>query len=132
MFEYHGWVNVSTDPAEDDEDALDAVAEQVTQRAAEVDDDTGLVDARWINGTFQVHIAGLPNHRSSADDVVDLFRWIGSVAPGSYGLLYYWDDEDPRGADHRNQFEVLVMTRGKVAEHPDGYLSPCMPTIEDA
>lgn len=63
--------------------------------------------------------------------MLEFFRWIGTIAPGSYGLLYYWDDEDSRGAEYRNQYRVLVMTRGTVAEQADPFLSPCEPTIDD-
>ena len=61
--------------------------------------------------------------------MVDLFAGVGQDAPGSYGLLYIRDDEDPNG--RVNEFQVLVMRRGKVTVHPDAFLSPCIPIIED-
>jgi hypothetical protein len=38
------------------------------------------------------------------------------------------DDEHP---EHRNQARVFRMVRGRVTEHPEPLLSPCIPTLED-
>ncbi|MCO5968955.1 Imm7 family immunity protein [Actinoallomurus soli] len=61
--------------------------------------------------------------------VIDTFRRVGEVAPGSYGVLYLRDDEDPTGK--ANESQVLVMRHGLVSQQSDSFLSPCVPMIED-
>jgi len=51
-----------------------------------------------------------------------------AIRPGSYGLLHVLDDEHP---EHRNHARVFRMVRGRVTEHPEPLLSPCIPTLED-
>jgi hypothetical protein len=52
--------------------------------------------------------------------------------PGSYGLLYVHDDEDIQDEeDNSNTFVVWKITRGKLTQEKDNYLSPCIPVIED-
>ncbi|WP_162240377.1 Imm7 family immunity protein [Nocardia arizonensis] len=62
-------------------------------------------------------------------EVVDSFRRIAAVAPGSYGIMYIRDDEDYSGSG--NEFQVLVMRRGIITVAGDTLLSPCVPMIED-
>jgi hypothetical protein len=56
--------------------------------------------------------------------------WIGAVAPGSFGLLYTWNDEGP--ASVSNRFEIRRLVRGILSIHEDTLLSPCIPTVEDS
>lgn len=131
MFEFHGWVSVheSTNGSVPPNANRSGTHEELMNRIAEFND-CCLIDARWVNAMFQVALGGLHNHRDSAEDHLDFFRWIATWAPGSYGLLYYWDDE----AEHptqREEFRVLVMARGEVTERTDPFLSPCIPVIED-
>lgn len=57
-----------------------------------------------------------------------IFRRLGEVAPGSYGVLYILDDEAP-GLD--DEFQIIAMRRGQIVRFTDTHLSPCVPTIED-
>ncbi|WP_436776832.1 Imm7 family immunity protein [Yinghuangia sp. YIM S09857] len=129
MFEYHGWINVQESPgiedADHDGDRLRAVAEGLRERIREIDSPY-LLDLRWMNGELFVHLGGCPNHRD--EEIVAFFGDVGARAPGSYGLLHVRDDEDP---GHENEFRVLRMARGQVAEYPDALLSPCVPMLED-
>jgi len=101
MFEYHGWITVRESAADDDEQP----------RLRQIADELG----------------GFSNHRSSPD-VAELFEHVGVVAPGSYGLLHVGDDEDP---DHENEVRVLRLVRGRITQHTETLLSPCIPTVED-
>lgn len=73
-----------------------------------------------------VWLAGYRNHRNA--HVLETWRTIGQLAPGSYGLLYVQDDED-EGRD--NSWVVYAMTRGQVTEGTDAWLSPVVPTLQD-
>ncbi|MFF0055414.1 Imm7 family immunity protein [Streptomyces microflavus] len=64
----------------------------------------------------------------SSPDVAELFEHVAEVAPGSYGLLHVRDDEDP---GHENEVRVLRLVRGRVTQHTETLLSPCIPTVED-
>jgi immunity protein 7 of polymorphic toxin system len=78
------------------------------------------------NGNDTFLMSGLHNH--FALYVLELFKWIGQTAPGSYGLLYISDEEDQY--DSQN-FQVYVMRKGTVSRQKDCFLSPRIPVIED-
>jgi hypothetical protein len=80
------------------------------------------------NDLTVVSVHGLTNHR--VDRVVGLFRILAEQAPGSYGLLYIQDAEDPRGVEFENCFRVWRLARGELTEMADPFLSPCIPTLE--
>lgn len=128
MFEYHGWIALHASAGDEEPSDLDGAVEPLRRRLDELDSPY-LSDLRYMNGTLFLHLAGYPNHRGSeGDEILALFTEVGQIAPGSYGILYVGDDEDP---GHENEFRVFRMARGQVSEHPDPFLSPCAPTIED-
>lgn len=85
-----------------------------------------LLDLRRMNGEAVVHFGGCSDHRDT--EILRFFGEIGERAPGSYGLLHVRDDED-----HGRENDVLVvrMVRGRVGEHLEPLLSPCIPVLED-
>lgn len=127
MYEYHGWITLrSTYEAVDDEPKL-----RLDEIKALVDELAGyaLMDLRVMNGYYNIHVGGAPNRRNPhTQGVLDLYARVGELAPGSYGLLYVWDDGDPL---RDNVFRVFRLVRGEVTEHKDELLSPAIPTIED-
>ncbi|WP_017622516.1 Imm7 family immunity protein [Nocardiopsis chromatogenes] len=125
MFEFHGWLAIKGPDTPDDEPDPEVLHRLVESASG----GSSLIDLRWINGELFLHVGGLLNRRSSeADEVFDLVEHIGSIAPGSYGLLYYHDDEMAR--DDGNAFHVLAVRRGQVTEESDGHLSPVIPRLE--
>lgn len=134
MFEVHGWVTVHRSPENrdsPDEEVLEQAAVEKVQtyirHLAWVSNPS--VDIRWMNGQAHVYVQGFRNHSAGIrEELLELFRFIGAVALGSYGLLYTLDDED---SDHSNEFRVYVLARGKLAERGDPFLSPFIPVVED-
>ncbi|WP_329316930.1 Imm7 family immunity protein [Streptomyces sp. NBC_01262] len=127
MFEYHGWITIRETAADADDSAqLRQIVESLRHRIQQIASPY-LLDLRWMNGEPFIHLGGFSNHRTSPE-IFDLFSHVGSVAPGSYGLLHVRDDED-RG--HGNEVRVLRLARGIVTEHTEALLSPCIPTLED-
>ncbi|KFU81046.1 immunity 7 family protein [Amycolatopsis lurida] len=129
MFEYHGWVTIQASPSGDDDAALlERIVERV-HRAVRDFGDADLLDLRWASGVPVLHLGGMDKHGTAiAPELVDLFTRVGDLAPGSYGLLHVWDDQDP---DHDNEFKVYRMARGLVTERGDDHLSPVAPTVMD-
>lgn len=128
MIEYHGWININESFNGEEENNIDKVLEEVN----------GLFDSclsvnqfflnKKLNYSNILHFGGAHNHKGKRfSDFLNLFRKVGEIARGSYGLLYVWDDED---VNNNNNFIVYVMTAGKVVETKDNLLSPCNPNIE--
>jgi hypothetical protein len=126
VFEYHGWVTIQA--TDDETSLLERIVERV-HRAVRDFGEIDLVDLRWVNGVPVLHLGGLDKHGATmAPDLLDLFTRVGELAPGSYGLLHVWDDQD---LQHDNEFRVHRMARGQVTEMADTLLSPVAPTIVD-
>ncbi|MFD8492543.1 Imm7 family immunity protein [Amycolatopsis sp. NPDC059657] len=129
MYEYHGWVTLqATSSGDDDPSLLERIVERV-HRAVRDFGELDVVDLQWINGVPQLHLGGLAKHGATfGPDLLDLYTRVGELAPGSYGLLHVWDDQDE---DHDNDFRVHRMARGQVTELADQHLSPVAPTVID-
>ncbi|MEC3981425.1 immunity 7 family protein [Amycolatopsis sp. H20-H5] len=129
MFEYHGWVTIGDSATGDDDAALLERLVDRVGRAIRDFADFDLLDLRWVNGVPVLHLGGLDKHGSTVGpELIDLFTRVGELAPGSYGLLHVWDDQDPL---HDNEFRVHRMARGQVVEQADTHLSPVTPTLLD-
>lgn len=74
---------------------------------------TGLMHWQAVNGEIQVHFGSFMNHGGGrAAPIFCLFNDIAKVAPGSYGLLYVWDDEDGRRVHVRAEaYDVAAVLR---------------------
>jgi hypothetical protein len=66
------------------------------------------------------------NHKGSFY-MLDIFSWVAKESTGSYGLLYFHDDEDPEAF---NEFQVYVLKRGKLTKSKDPFLSPYLEEVE--
>lgn len=126
VFDYHGWAVVRDDTYHVDNGTLHATIEELRRRIDEFHDGSGIASVRAVNGVFHVAVSGCPNHRH--EDVLGLFPWLAEHAPGSFGLLYVWDDEDP---EFNNAYQVWCLRRGRTDRRLDPFLSPCIPQVED-
>jgi hypothetical protein len=130
MFEYHAWLTIHSSPGDEAEEDLQAAVSAAERELQPVQGGTTDISLRWVNGMAQLHMSGFLNHRSSeGQQVIEVFERIGQIAPGSYGVLFARDDEDPDG--HQNEFQILVMRRGSILAVPDRLLSPYIPIVED-
>lgn len=77
------------------------------------------------NGQRYFTLHALHNHKGFY--ALEIFRWVAQHSTGSYGLLYFHDDEDPA---HDNAFQVYVLKRGRLSKVQDPFLSPCIEEIE--
>ena len=62
---------------------------------------------------------GTFNHYEVSPTMV--LEWMRDNCPGSYGLVYEHDDEDPETGD---AFVVWRLAKGEITRHPDTLLSP--------
>ena len=129
MFEYHGWVTIQeTTSGDDDAALLERLVDRV-HRAIRDARDFDLVDLRWSAGIPMLHLGGFDKHGGLlAPELIELFTRVGELAPGSYGLLHVFDDQD---TERDNDFRVFRMARGLVTELTDPHLSPVAPTVLD-
>lgn len=67
------------------------------------------------------------NHPGEPFYPLEIFTWAAENSTGSYGTLYFHDDED---ATHHNEFQVLVLKRGKLIKVSDPFLSPYIEEVE--
>ena len=127
MFEYHGWVTIqATTSGDDDAALLERLVDRV-HRALRDSADVDLIDLRWSAGMPMLHFGGFDKHGEGlAPALLSLFTRAGELAPGSYGLLHIWNDQDP---EHDNEFQVYRMARGQVTEREDPHLTPVAPTL---
>jgi len=126
VLEYHGWVTLQA--TDDETSLLERIVERV-HRAVRDFGEIDLVDLRWVNGVPMLHLGGMDKHGATmAPELLELFTRIGELAPGSYGLLHVWDDQD---LQNDNEFRVHRMARGQVTDFSDTLLSPVAPTIVD-
>lgn len=81
------------------------------------------------NYTTFIQFSVIENHKSDkTEEMLGLYENITQIATGSYGLLYYLDDEDKL---YNDNFRVLVSRKGKCEWKQDEYFSPCSTMIEE-
>ena len=135
MFEFHGWATIRVSDLDDPDLSVcqfrqEEAINRLEMAMREADDEFSLFDLKRTSNNLIVLIAhGLRNHRY--EPVIELFRWVATELPYSFGLLYVHDDEDTkRGADLENEFRVWRLARGQFSEFSDTFLSPYIPTVE--
>lgn len=137
MFEYHGWATLRDSlpwlrppgtPHPGGADALTRSTLTIVQAEIEtVRNDFQIAEVQVLNGSAQLRLAGLRNHRRPA--VIEVFRRVAEVAPWSYGMLHVFDDE--LDGENGNRWVAYVMKRGSVTEEIDPHLSPHIDVVED-
>lgn len=125
MTELHCWVTIREHYCLDD-DNLELIVQKINKRIEKYSFD---FKVKSMNGEYYLEYSLFSNHFSQdANELLNLFSYIGEVAIGSYGLLYLHDDED---IEKHNYFKVYKLAKGIIYEIEDNYLSPCIPTIEE-
>jgi len=132
MVEYHGWITIRLN-FKDVEDLNDEnigklvnlVHKKITGYNLEKS-----ISLRFVNGTAMLSCNGLTNHwGGDIEDVLALYNYLAKEAVGSYGLLYFRNDE--ANDEESNNFTVYYLAKGELKKTKDNLLSPCIPVIED-
>ena len=136
MLELHGWVTIiESYEWENEGDNEHKIVDEIEQFVNNIDPDKNFCNARWMNGYFSITVRLFSKRfRQNAQDVFDLFNFIGKIATGSYGLLYLCATDAISDFKHMltgYEFKVFVLARGVLTERKDEFLSPLIPTVED-
>lgn len=126
MYEWHGWATLrktaEVDYYDDPDETVLSTVQALLAASDSISNETAKLNS--ANGAWHVWLAGCHNHCSP--QIVDLFRTLAHTAPGSYGILYLYDDEASDGWDR------WVMRRGGIHKSRDEDLSPHIGMVEDA
>ncbi len=129
MIELHGWVTIrETYKVTFEEDNEGIFIEMIKKEIKNLS--WFKPQIKILNGEWFLEFTIFANRKNSqTEEVFKLYNRIGELAEGSYGLIYLYDDED---VGKENQFQVFSLSKGSIKEFRDSYLSPIVPTIEDA
>lgn len=129
MIELHGWVTIrETYKVTVEEDNEDIIIDKIKKEIENLSWFKPQIKA--LNGEWFLEFTIFANRNNpETEEVFKLYTKIGELAEGSYGLIYLYDDE---AEGRENQFQVFALSKGSVKEFSDFYLSPIVPTIEDA
>lgn len=128
MFEYKGWITLSSDSYEEN---FSRLKEQVAFLEKDIIKFNGSSQFSKIincNEDYTLSLIGVLNHENGiVKEIKDLLHHIAEVLPASFGVIYYRDQE----GDYENHYFVIRLAKGKLEEFNDHILSPCFPVIED-
>ena len=129
MIELHGWVTIrETYKVTLEEDNDNIFIDKIKKEIENLSWFKSQIKA--LNGEWFLEFTIFANRKNpETEEVFQLYNRIGELAEGSYGLIYLYDDE---AEGKENQFQVFSLSRGSIKEFSDSYLSPVIPTIEDA
>jgi hypothetical protein len=131
MIELHGWLTIQATYEDvcwsDDLDRM--VVKKLQEEIQKLEYFKPEIKAQ--NGNYFMEFSIYANRMNKEVlEAFELYKKIGEMAEGSYGLIYLYDDEAVAGKE--NMFQVFVLARGEVKIERDAYLSPIIPIIADA
>lgn len=113
MIEHHTWITLVSQP--DDEPFSAEVLKEIVASASRLGD-AAQFKISVLNGLTMLHGCGAGNHPSPDRELLsDFCAHILELAPLSYGLLYFLDDEAS------DCFEVWVIRNGEIRKENDPF-----------
>ncbi len=131
MFELHCWITIreTAQAKQNEEENLDAILYEIKKRIQSLNWNKLQIKVR--NGEHYIETSLFSNRKASdATELLEFFSFVAKIACGSYGMIYILDDEDINGKN--NEFQVYSISRGVLHKQKDTFLSPFIPTVEDA
>ena len=127
MFIAHGWLHVNIIDFWRFEDEFYSKLKSFEHRYNS--NKNFIFSYQGINGDFAINFSMFSNHvRVYWDEILNLTRYIAEKSKGSYGVIYFQDNEDDENWD---QFLVYVLAKGTLSIQKDAYLSPISLKLED-
>jgi len=130
MIEVHGWISLRYS----DYHSLESEQENFVYSFKQfllkhcdwvLDDQIGRLTRRNGLDCFTLNVQH--NHPGEPFYPLDIFTWAAENSTGSYGMLYFHDDENEA---HHNEFQVFVLKRGRLIREKDPFLSPYIEEVE--
>ena len=132
MIELHGWFRIREafqEVHESEEKLADAIV-QIGLAIDELSESNLFAKLVTQNGSHTLLMNCNFNHRDSRwIATIGLVELVSRIAPGSFGILHFHDDEDRGGRE--NQFQKLVVKKGKILTYVDEHLSPIFDELEE-
>lgn len=133
MIKYFGWIDIVKifrDDDENNEDHIKYINNFISVN--KLDEESLSAKIQPANGFWHLLLSGGANHLNSrVESLFKLINLIPNLAKSSYGLIYFWNDENQHNSYAYNEFEVYTLIRGEVKLNKDPFFSPIYPTIED-
>ncbi len=131
MYNYRLWIELAESTEDFDCGQLDAKVEELRMLANNKLRCKPVDCVIHINYSTVFQCAAGANHRGQDhEDLLEVLRYITEKLPGSHGLVYWLDDENP-GNWVFDGYRVIVVARGELHERYDPFLSPKHPVVED-
>lgn len=128
MFEYKGWITLSSDPYEEDFFRLKEQVAFLEKKISNFNSSSQFSKIINCNEDYTMALIGVLNHENGIiEELKSLLHHIAEVLPASFGVIYYRD----QGGNYENHYFVIRLAKGKLEEYNDHILSPCFPIIED-
>lgn len=129
MIEYHGFIVIreSYQESMDNDNLLNEIIHILSKKIKTYNQEYQNTDIilNHKNGVYQLSVFGSDNHLNQDWlDFYKLLEWIAKNALGSYGAIYFLDN------DNSDSFLVYCLKKGKISCEKDSYFSPINPQIE--
>jgi hypothetical protein len=132
MFEIHGWVVIreAFNESGESDDALSFAISKIQRELDKMDFGSFSGQLTNQNGAHNLTLSGLFNRPASRWEAIKaLLATIVKVAPGSYGLVHFFDDEV--SGNDAGLFKVYVIKKGNIELFTEKNLSPYFTEVED-
>ena len=131
MYDYHLWIILRESTEESDCGSLHKKINDLQHLADQKLICKPSMCIHDINYSVVMQCSGGANHRGNDhQSLLEVLEWIAEALPGSYGLVYWSDDEIP-GRSIFDGYRVIILARGRLEERCDPFLSPIAPIVED-
>ncbi|CAK7020013.1 Imm7 family immunity protein [Saezia sanguinis] len=134
MIKYFGWIDIreyaeDCDPV-NEKKLLTTIEKYISKN--KLNEISYLARIHSANGGWHLLLSGGANHfNDRIKALFGLLEMIANLAKGSYGQMYFWNDENDENPNAYNEFDVYVLIRGKITKKKDTIFSPLSPTVED-
>ena len=132
MYECHFWLLLRESTSDVDGGSLELKLQEIRRLIADkLPDAIPACPVHELN--YEHLLQGSVAHNHRGDTHVRLLAVLSAIAeslPGSYGLVY-WHDDEIRDSRSSNRYNVIVVVRGTISDRADPFLSPVSPMLED-
>jgi hypothetical protein len=136
MFEFQGWITFRASYKDDDDRSETPIGAEGGGKLRRAIDSlkkeyegSNVVHIYYdvLNGAVRFFVVGELNGRNPIwDEILNLYRLTSIEAPGSYGELTFFDEENDKDLD-----ELYVLRKGKLEYFINPFLSPWFSKVEE-